>query len=116
MRRGAVYLAEEGRRPQLSAIQDLVVIASTLASLSVVELLSPSTVEARFCDMPFFASFRSKEVWLDAYALMQEHPDWYALSAAGLSISISTRTKTNLKLVLVLVLVLVLILRLILIL
>lgn len=75
--RGSVYLASrQTRESSISAMQDLVLFASFVATCSEEVLLSPSRVDAAIAGLPFFGSFRSKEIWLDVYALLLNGPSW----------------------------------------
>ena len=67
---------------QVAPIEDLFTFASAMLLVDRETLLSPARMETYISQLSWFGVFRSKEVWLDAFAEMLRDPVFYSLQEA----------------------------------
>ena len=66
----------------ISALEDMLYLAASLATCSFDTLLSPAAMEDRICGIPHFGTFRSKEIWLDAFHELLQNGSRYSLDSS----------------------------------
>ena len=67
----------------------VVVVASTRYSINILTadeatLLSPRKMEEFLCDLTFWGTFRTKEIWLDAVDVVTKHCDKFSVDGGTL--------------------------------
>ena len=79
---GAIYRSTDTAQ-NLSAIQDLIWYSINILAADEATLLSPRKMEF-LCDLTFWGTFRSKEIWLDAVDIVTKHCDKFSVDGGTL--------------------------------
>ena len=80
---GAIYRSIDTAQ-NLSAIQDLIWYSINILAADEATLLSPRKMEEFLCDLTFWGTFRSKEIWLDAVDIVTKHCDKFSVDGGTL--------------------------------
>lgn len=78
----AIYISKDNG---LTALEDLLMVASLLAGCSHASLKSPLEMEGIIVSAPHFGTFRSKEIWLDTAEILLHDPERFDLTLADVS-------------------------------
>ena len=80
---GAIYRSIDTAQ-NLSAIQDLIWYSINILAADEATLLSPRKMEEFLCDLTFWGTFRTKEIWLDAVDIVTKHCDKFSVDGGTL--------------------------------